>query len=745
VASAAPASSSRANRRPTHGRPGLIRRERLVSSLRAGPDASVASVVAPAGYGKTTVLSEWAESDGRPFAWLTLDDRDNDPGSLTASVAHSLREVTDVGDDVFEALSVPRPSVSAVLSRLMRPGPTDYVLVLDEVQCLEAPAALKAVADLVGCVPSGSQIALASRSAPPIPVARLRANRSLVELGASDLAMTRAEAAQVLEGVGLGLSDDAIVKLVAKTEGWPAALYLAGLALAREDDLEPAVDRFTGDDRIVADYVRDEFLSALGPEDLDFLIRSSVLPELSGPACDAILDTEGSAERLVRLANSNLLLVPLDRKNECFRWHQLLRETLHGELRKRGASYEHELHGRASDWFLRAGDLDGAITHAMDADDIERSGDLMFGHIEIYAARGREETIRRWIDRFPPDRIAESPTLSLAMATCQLSHGDGGQVDHWTSVAARGLESSERPDREGLKAGAEIIRATGVAMPAAQMGEAAAAAYELLPKDSAWCSVCRMVEGMSTYFMGDRESARQLLEEGARRGLVSAPHINQVCLAHLALIALDEERTSEAGDLLALARSGVERSGTAEYPTTAVVFAVSSLVRARAGQAQAARADVKQALRLLGMLSDFAPWEEAGGRVVLGRALVLLDDVTGARTQVADAVPHLRRMPDAVVLQEWSAEISAKADSLPDEGRWPLTSAELRLLHYLPTQLSFREIAEELVVSINTVKSQTKSVYRKLGVASRREAVACAEAAGLVAPGGRASVTSDRE
>ena len=464
--------TSKGNGRPRPLRPGVVKRERLMSSLRAAPDASVATVVAPAGYGKTTVLSEWDEFDGRPFAWLTLDNRDNDPGLLTASVANALRDVKKVEDDVFEALSVPRPSVPAVVSRLMRPGPTDYVLVLDEVQCLDTPEALGAVTRIAQEVPAGSQIALGSRSTPPIPVARMRANRNLVELDAADLAMTRAEAAQLLQGVGLALSEADVVKLVKRTEGWPAALYLAALTLAGSDDVGPAVDRFTGDNRIVADYVRDEFLSSLAPDNLDFLTQSSVLDELSGEACDAVLGHEGSAERMVRLANSNLLLVPLDRRNESFRCHQLLREMLRGELRNQGARMERDLHRRASEWFMQVGDLDRGITHAIDADDVDRSGDLMFGHIEVYAARGREETIRRWIDRFPPDRIAESPTLSLALATCQLSHGDGGQVDHWTAVAAHGLEGSERPDRQALEAAVGIIRATGVPMEGeAQMGD----------------------------------------------------------------------------------------------------------------------------------------------------------------------------------------------------------------------------------------------------------------------------------
>ena len=232
MASKARTETSRGNGRPRPLRPGVFRRERLMSSLRAAPDASVATVVAPAGYGKTTVLSEWDESDDRPFAWLTLDDRDNDPGLLTASVANALRDVTTVEDDVFEALSVPRPSVPAVVSRLMRPGSTDYVLVLDEVQCLDTREALGAVTKIAQEVPAGSQIALGSRSTPPIPVARMRANRNLVELDAADLAMTRAEAARLLHGVGLALSEADVVKLVKRTEGWPAALYLAALTLA---------------------------------------------------------------------------------------------------------------------------------------------------------------------------------------------------------------------------------------------------------------------------------------------------------------------------------------------------------------------------------------------------------------------------------------------------------------------------------------------------------------------------------
>ena len=275
------------------------------------------------------------------------------------------------------------------------------------------------------------------------------------------------------------------------------------------------------------------------------------------------------------------------------------------------------------------------------------------------------------------------------------------------------------------------------------MAETAAATYELLPGDSVWRSVCRLIEGSARYYLGDRDSARRLLEEGARRGLVSAPHIHQACLAQLALLALDEDAISEAFDLMALARSSVERFGTAEYPTSAVYYAASALVRARSGEVQAANADAKQTVRLLGMLSDFSPWEEGEARIVLARAQVLLDDVGAARTLLADAEPHLRRMPDAIVLEEWAREVSEQADAAPAQGRWPLSPAELRLLHYLPTYLSFREIADELVVSKNTVKSQAQSIYRKLGVSSRREAVACAEAAGLVAPGRRLEPSPD--
>jgi LuxR family transcriptional regulator, maltose regulon positive regulatory protein len=270
----------------------------------------------------------------------------------------------------------------------------------------------------------------------------------------------------------------------------------------------------------------------------------------------------------------------------------------------------------------------------------------------------------------------------------------------------------------------------------ARMGEDAVRAYDLLAEDSPWRSVCRLLEGAAHHLVGNREQARAALEEGSRRGRVSAPNVQTLCLAQLALLETDEDDVDAASDLALQATSVADRYGLNDYPTSSLVFAVSALVRARRGRIEDATRDVKRSVGLLELLTNLSPWYEAETRIVLARALLLLDGVSAARTHLGDAVRYLRQTPDAVILGEWLEEASNEADSAASVHRqWPLTTAELRLLHFLPTHLSFRKIAEQLFISTNTVKTQAQSIYRKLGVSSRAEAVGCASAAGLIDAG----------
>jgi LuxR family maltose regulon positive regulatory protein len=726
----------RLGRPPPGSRDGLVSRGRLVSRLRAS-EAPIALLAAPAGYGKTTTLVEWESADERPFVWFTLEERHSDPALLVGSIARALNEVEPIDDSVFAALAAPRPNTSGVvvprLCESLLAAQSPVVLVLDDVHLVGSREALGPLVRIADSLPAGSMLVLASRDEPPIPLGRPRAHHRLLELKAQDLVMTRAEGAELLEAAGLELRPGAAARLVERTEGWPACLYLAALSLQGVDDPDRAVEEFAGDDRVVADYLRDEFVSALAPDERSFLVRTSVLDRLSGPLCDAVLQREGSAEILRQLSRANLLLVPLDRKDEQYRYHALLREMLQSELRRLEPGEERELHTRASAWYAEHADFDRAVPHAIAAGDVEVAGDLIWGRAASYASAGLEPTLERWLGSFTEEQIASTPTLCLALANCRLSQGDGAQVEHWTSTAVRVLKTSDRADREALLVAAGAIKASGAANEGvARMREDAARAYGLLPEDSPWRSICRLLEGAAYHLAGDLPEARVALEEGARRGAAAAPHIETLCLAQLALLALDEDDLDSASVLTDRSLATADHYGLNEYPTSALLFAAAALVRARRGRTADASRDVKRSIELLRTLSDLSPWYEAEVRIAVARALVLLDDVGGARAQLADAARFLARVPDAPLLSDWTELAWQEADPAAASERWPLTPAELRLLHFLPTHLSFREIAQQLVVSANTVKTQAQAIYRKLGVSSRAEAVACAEAAGLI-------------
>ena len=715
-----------------------MRRPRLVARLRERPDARVALLVAPAGYGKTTLLSEWAEEDERPFAWITLVEADNDPALLLVSIVGALETIEPIASDVLAALSVPKPSISGVvLARLARSlsERRPFVLVLDDAQVLNRGESFELLSGIAEHLPPGAQLALGSRTEPPLPLGRLRAHRLLAELHQSDLAMTRSEGAKLLEAIDLRLDPADQDTLIRHTEGWPAALYLAGLSLTDQPDVGRAVARFAGDDRVVADYLRDEFLSRTSPGALEFLTRTSVLDVLSGPLCDAVLERSGSARLLRDLARSNMLLVSLDRRDESYRYHALFAEMLRSELRRLEPGIEPELHRRASTWYMEHEDPDAGISHAIAAGDTERAGSLIWEIFPQYVARGRNATLHRWLDRFTDEQIAACPPLALTAAGAWLTNGDGARAEHWTSTAAAGLDRMLPEQAEALRSNVAIFRAQLARDGVVQMGRDAARAAALEPEDSPWQAVCCLVDGAASHLTGDRERARAALEDGARRGAVGAPTLQALCLAQLSLLATEQGDREEGARLVTQARALVERCGLADYESMALLFAVSALARAHEGRVDEATADVQRSTQMLDLLTDFPPWYEAETRLVLARARLRLDDVEAARTYLSEASRLLRSTPDATALRDWLQESWAAVDSSSAavaSGRWGLTPAELRVLQFLPTHLSFREIAERLHVSTNTVKTQARAVYRKLDVSSRAEAVEGARRAGLL-------------
>ena len=422
---------------------GLVARDRLVRRLMDVHDVPLALLLAPAGYGKTTTLLEWAQHDDRPFAWVALHHADDDAKHLRNSVARATDPLIARGGE--------------------------FVIVLDDVQVLRSHEAIAVLTALVEEPPPGARLVLASRCEPPLPLGRLRAHREVLELTTRDFVMTRSEAAALLELAGADLAAADVDTLVRRTEGWPAGLYLAAVSLREQPDAATAIARFGGDDRVVSDYVADSLLSELMAEEVAFLRRTSVLDRLSGPLCDAVLDDAGSARTLRDLARANGLVVPLDRTDEWYRYHGLLAQTLRAELRRHEPKLERELHRRASRWYADHDDVDAAIRHAAAAEDVRLAGDLLWANAFRYIPQGHNATVRRWLGHFTDEQVAGSVPLALVAANAHLADGSRDHAEHWTAAAARALDglparradhASPRPlleQRAGAVAGPEEV------------------------------------------------------------------------------------------------------------------------------------------------------------------------------------------------------------------------------------------------------------------------------------------------
>ena len=386
-------------RRPVT-RPGTVRRSSLIGRLARGVHRPVVSVVAPAGYGKTTLLSQWAERSGQAFAWVSVDEGDNDPKILLTYVAQALAAIEPVGGRVFDALASPTSSVpGSVVPRLgsaFASMTTPVVLVLDDVHLLrnyECRAALSVLADHV---PAGSRLAFAGRDEPPLRVARLRAEGKIEEIGPGDLSLTVAEAETLLRAAEVVLGEEDVAHLHERTEGWAAGLYLAALYLREGGSPQGAAASFGGDDRFVSQYMESEFLARISSSQRAFLTRTAVLERMCGPLCEAVLDAPGSTAALAGLARSNLLLVPLDRRGQWYRYHHLFRDLLHAELERAEPDLPPVLRRRAAAWYLQHDLPEEALEYSILAGDVETVARLVQTLWRPVYIRGRTATLQRW-------------------------------------------------------------------------------------------------------------------------------------------------------------------------------------------------------------------------------------------------------------------------------------------------------------------------------------------------------------
>jgi LuxR family transcriptional regulator, maltose regulon positive regulatory protein len=720
-------------------RPGIVPRTRLLERLRAAGSSTLIVIDAPLGYGKTSLLAQWAEEDERPFLWLTLDDADNDASRLLVYLVIALNEAFRVGPEVFPRPPEPGPGfVAFSLPRIARALSTrvqPFVLVLDDVQVLHDRHALDVLAMIVDNLPEGSQLVLAGRDPPPLQLSRVLVSRSMTRLRTPELAMTSNEATQLLHAAGLPVGGSESAMLVERTEGWPAALYLAAVALREERHLGRALESFAGSDALVLDYLRDEMLDGLTRGRLAFMLGTAVLDRVSGPLCDAVLQTTGSAQTLEEMERANLFLMPTDRKRVWFRRHQLFADVLLAELRRRDPGQESVQHRRAAEWFEESGHPDAALDHARASGDLVLAGEIIARHVVEYVSSGRASTVRRWIESLPSTAYADAPWFGVAAALAYVSSGNVDRAMHWLAVGERGRDDDgPLPDgRASLRSGIAITRAALAMEGIDQLAADAALGYTLEPENSPWRAFCAFLEGVALHLQGRSGDALARLHEAVSLSSLEQPNVHAWALAQLAICAMHGGDLVGARDFAEQARVEVERTGLQEYAPAALVYAASALACAHWRQPAEARRDAARATRSFALLSGLAPWLSTEGRVVAAETYLALGDPAHARESLRAAERDLSRLGNAPVLRaRFEAARRAATGQAQVTNGPPLTAAEIRVVQYLPTHLSFREIAARLHVSRNTVKTQVMSSYRKLGASSRTEAVELAKALALL-------------
>jgi LuxR family maltose regulon positive regulatory protein len=648
--------------------------------------------------------------------------------------------VSPVDREVIDALVSPGPSIwTAVVPRLAKAISElsePIVLVLDDAHLLRDRDGADAVYALAEHLPFGSVLAVAARVPPPLPIASLRAEGRLLELRADDLALTRRETEALLRGAGLDLSSTQIDELACQTEGWAAALSLVIFSLtdaAHRNGPSPSTPSHDG---FVAEYLETEYFSSLTSDELNFLRKTAVLDRVCPSLCDAALGVSDSVSKLVTLAGSNLFIVPLDGRPDWYRCHRMLRDLLRRHLAERDPDASPLLHERAADWFEAHGDQESALEHASDAGDLDRVARLTTALAVPVYDNGRMTTVQHWLERFDADEMLERyPAVAAHGARVHALCGRPEEAERWLAAAERGADRPGQPAAV-VRPWIAALRATFCRDGVDQMLADAEFALAALPDRSEWRPGALLVRGAAHAFTGDRESADcDFFDAAVASDRLGHTETRLLACAERSLLA-GALGDADAAEALAFAPVDIEGGdqGTG-FSTAAIHLAATARADLRHGRWDAARAQLAKAQQLTPLLTDGLPWLAVQARLELARAYVTLRDVGAARALIAEIDEVLELRPALGSLVDDVDDLRGEIAGMPrlDPGRASgLTGAELRLLPLLATHLSFREMGSKLYVSRNTIKTQAISVYRKLGVCTRSEAVDRAGELGLI-------------
>jgi LuxR family transcriptional regulator, maltose regulon positive regulatory protein len=728
--------------RPPPVRAGLIPRARLDKLLEAGARGRLCLIDAPAGSGKTTLLAQWCldgQASGR-VAWVSLDESDDDPVRFWVYVIEAFRVVVPgFGEaplgllqgtgsaDVLTQVVLPQ-----LLNELAGSG-AELLLMLDDYHLISSSTCHHTLGFFVDHLPANVHVVLSTRFDPPLRLARLRARGELTELRIADLGFTDTEAARLFhDAMELDLTPQEVQRLWERTEGWAAGLVLAGLSLRGRDDPEPFIASFEAGHRHVVDYLGSEVL-ARQPDPLrTFMVRTSILQRLSASLCDAVLETGDSAELLAELEQANLFLIALDDHRQWYRYHHLFAQLLDLELAEQEPELAPVLHRRAAAWFQDAGDVEAAIHYFVAAGDFARAAALITRDWLSYARRGRIATVQRWLDSLPDDFITGNPAIAvLAAWVGGLGNASSQEIERWlASAEASDYQGPLPPGMPSVAFVAALVRAVNTFDDVGRSLRAARQAVEAAgqsPSESYWMGAAAL--GRSLYLSGEAAEAQAVLREVARH----APAPDQQPFVVVNTMALLSLLAGEDGDderAMALARSAMEvaeAQGVRYDPLTGVAYIALARSTARRGGLAEAEQLLDQGLQVLRNSSYTVQYAQA--MVELAGVRHARGDTDGAHAAVEEVRRLITSFADPGMLSsllDRTERTMGRPSRRRPSAAEALTDRELVVLRLLPTQLSQPEIADELYVSVNTVRTHLQGIYRKLGVASRREAIATA-------------------
>lgn len=700
------------------------------------------SIVAPPGYGKTSLLAQWATESSGPVAWLTADDSDSDPVMLLTDLAAAIDRVEPLGTEIFVAIASAAVSNRAVVGRLLAAmsRPSEAVrIAIDDGYRITSRSGLDILAELIANLPEGSQVAIAGRERMRLPFVRWRAGGSLLELGPTELAMDELEAAGLGRELGLRLSPEATTRLTRRTDGWPALLALATLGARVSDGGTRPID---GDaDHPIDDYLRSEVLDGRSEAEIAFLTRTSVLERLSAPLCDAVTQGQGSTSVLRNLARSTLLV---DDYGGAYRYHTLLRDFLRRELAAREGETVPTYHRRAAAWYHANRAFEPAIDHAFAAGDLDLAATIVGNSWHLFHWSGRRATIRSWASRFGADALEARPWLAVLAAWEELGAGDVVGTVRFGDTAERGTFEGRPPDGTAcFEAGLAMLRAAMFRHGADDSLANATRAVALEGDLGSWRDFALWQLAIARLAVGDQEGADTAFADGIRAATSSGHAAIGYCLlGHRALVLAGLGSWDAAAALIEASDAIGPAPQIDGYLSSIPSRAARISLAIHRGDIAGARRELARAMSLRPLMTAAAPAGAVMCLLAFARAYLAVDDPAGARALVAQAKDVIGDRPDLGVLP---AEVDALwvtlAPLVPRRGggATSLTVAELRVLAFLPYYLSYKEIGQRLGVKETTVKSQALAIFGKLGAATRSDAVDLAVEAGLLdrfLPGG---------